>query len=467
MSSHETTGSAAERRVGTGGTFDVVVVGAGFAGLSAARALSRAGLRVVVLEARDRVGGRVMTKSVPEADTWVDLGGQWIGPTQDEIAALVSELGVETFPTWTRGDNLVAVGGKSRRYRGLIPRVSPLSLLNVGYVQLRLDRMAKRVPLDAPWRAKKAAEWDRVSLGDWLDRHVRTRTARDLLDAGLETVFATGARDFSLLHALFYIHSGKDLDMLLGTDGAAQATRVVGGMQPIAEKLAASLEVRLSCPVRRVVQDQTGVVVHHDGGEIAARHVIVAIPPKLVADIAFEPAVEGRRAELVRRMPMGAVIKCTAIYDRPFWRDQGLSGMVVSDQGPTHVVFDNTSPDKPVGVLMGFAEADEARKLGALSEEGRREAATACFARHFGERARKPLVYTDHVWETDPWSGGCYGAFMPPGVWTELGPSIRTPHGRVHWAGTETATVWSGYIDGAISSGKRAADEIIRARDGR
>lgn len=448
-------------------TVDVVVVGAGFAGLSAARALSRAGLRAVVLEARDRVGGRVMTKSLPDAGTWVDLGGQWIGPTQDEIAALVSELGMETFPTWTRGENLVVSRGKTRRYTGTIPRLSPISLLNVGWVQLALDRMSKQVPLDAPWSAKKAAEWDGKTLGDWLDRHVKSRTARNLLDAGLETVFATGARDFSLLHALFYIHSGKDLDMLLGTDGAAQATRIVGGMQPVAEKLASSLDVRLSCPVRRVVQDESGVTVHHEGGAIEARHVVVAVPPKLVAEIAFEPEVEQRRRELVRKMPMGAVIKCTAVYDRPFWRDQGLSGMVVSDEGPTHVVFDNSSPDKSVGVLMGFAEADEARKLGTLSEEARRDAATACFARHFGERARRPLAYADHVWEHDPWSGGCYGAFMPPGVWTSLGPSIRTPHGRVHWAGTETATVWSGYIDGAISSGKRAADEIVRARDGR
>lgn len=442
---------------------DVVVIGAGFAGLSAARALGKAGKKAIVLEARDRVGGRVMTKTLAGGGPWIDLGGQWIGPTQHEITALLSELAIETFPMWTRGENLVLVAGKARRYRGTIPKLALPSLLDVGWAQWRLDRMAKAVPLDAPWKAKKAAQWDAISLADWLDKNIRTKTARALFDAGLETIFAENGRKLSLLHALFYVHSGGNLDILLGTEGAAQATRVMGGMQPVAEKLALGLEVRLSCAARRIEQHEDGITVHHDAGSIRAARVVVAIPPKLVSEITFEPALHGPRAELVKKMPMGAVIKHQAVYDRPFWRDDRLSGMVVSDEGPIHIVFDNSLPDGMKGILIGFSEADNARKLGALPEEERRAAATACFARYFGERARKPIAYADHVWEHDPWSGGCYGAFMPPGVWTSLGPSIREPQGRVHWAGTETATVWSGYIDGAISSGKRAAAEILAA----
>lgn len=440
---------------------DVVVVGAGFAGLSAARALGRAGRRAVVLEARDRVGGRVYTTTL-EGGPFVDLGGQWIGPTQDEILALVAELGVQTFPTWTRGDNVLSLGGKARRWRGTIPRLPLASLLAVGFTQWRLERMAKKVPLDAPWTARRAREWDGMTLADLLDRYARTRPARALLEIGLETVFAAGATEMSLLHALFYIRSGRDLDMLLGTEGGAQATRITGGMQQVAEKLAAGLDVRLACPVRRVEQDADGVTVHHDGGRLRARRAIVAVPPPLASEIAFSPAL-GRRAELVERMPMGAVIKHTAVYDRPFWRDERLSGMAVSDQGPVHVVFDNSPPDGMVGVLMGFSEASAARALGKLPEEERRAEALRCFTRLFGERARHPRAYVDHVWETDPWSRGCYGAFLPPGLWTSLGPLLREPSGRVHWAGTETATVWSGYIDGAIRSGKRAAAEIVSA----
>lgn len=440
---------------------DCVVVGAGFAGLSAARELTKAGLSTLVLEARERVGGRVYTKEL-EGGLQVDLGGQWVGPTQEHLLALIAEHGVRTFDTWTKGDNLVVVRGKARRYRGTIPRLDVLSLLNVGWAQWRLERMSKQVPLDAPWRAPRAAQWDARTLGEWLDVHVKRRTARNLLDAGLESVFATNARDMSLLHALFYIHSGKDLDMLLGTEGGAQQTRVEGGMQRVAEKLASGLDVRLSCPVRRLEQGQ-GVTVHHDGGSVRAARVIVALPPKLVAQLSFTPALSGPRAELVSKMPMGAVIKCTAVYERPFWRDLGLSGMCVSDQGPVHVSFDNSPSGAEVGILMGFCEADEARKLGKLSLEARREAAVACFVRAYGEGAQHPIAYTDHVWEDDEWTGGCYGAFMPPGVWTALGPTIREPAGSIHWAGTETATHWSGYIDGAISSGLRAAAEVRAA----
>jgi monoamine oxidase len=446
-------------------TVDVVVIGAGFAGLSTARALRDAGLRVVVLEARDRCGGRVYTTNV-EGGPWVDLGGQWAAPTQHHLMDTLRELGVRTFPTWGKGDNLLVVGGKTTRYRGTIPRLPILSLLNVGWAQWRLERMSKEVPLDAPWNAPRAKEWDARSLADWLDANLKTKTARDLLEAGLESVYAASARDISLLHALFYIHSGGNLDILLGTEGGAQATRVDGGMMQVATKLAEGLEVRLSSPVRRIEHGDSGVHVHFDGGSLRASRVVVAVPPKLVAAIAFEPALTGKRAELVEKMPMGAVIKCTAIYSEPFWRSEGLSGLCVSDRGPIHVSFDNSPPEGKPGVLMGFAEADNARRLGKLSQTERRAEAIACFVRCYGERARTPTDYTDHVWENDPWSGGCYGAFMPPGVWTSLGPSLREPIGRIHWAGTETATVWSGYIDGAISSGKRAAKEILsKARD--
>jgi monoamine oxidase len=446
--------------------FDAAVIGAGFAGLSAARRLSEAGVSACVLEARDRVGGRVYTRTL-DGGPWVDLGGQWVGPTQDHILALIDELGVRTFPTWTTGDNLVHVHGAQKRYRGTIPRLGLFSLLNVGWAQWRLERMSKSVPLDAPWEAPHAAEWDARTLESWLEANLVNVTARKLFEAGLETVYAASARDMSLLHALFYIHSGKDLDTLFGTEGGAQATRVSGGMQQVAERLANliedKVELRLRSPVRRIEHEGDGVVVHHDGGSVRARRAVVAIPPKLAASLAFDPPLEGRRAELVKKMPMGAVIKCTAIYERPFWRDRGLSGMSLSDVGPVHIAFDNSPPEGRPGVLMGFVEADHARTLGKLSEAERRDAAVTCFARCYGDGALHPIAYADHVWEHDEWAGGCYGAFMPPGVWTSLGPSIREPAGPIHWAGAETAAVWNGYIDGAISSGIRAADEVVRA----
>jgi monoamine oxidase len=234
-------------------------------------------------------------------------------------------------------------------------------------------------------------------------------------------------------------------------------------MQGVAERLAVGLDVRLGCPVRAIEHDAAGVTVAHDGGSLCAARAIISIPPGLIGAIRFTPALTGARAALIAGMPMGAVIKCTAIYARPFWRDAGLSGLVLSDQGPIHVSFDNSPPAAERGIIMGFAEADEARRLGKLTLAARREAAVACFVRAYGPAAADLVDYADHVWEHDEWSGGCYGAFAPPGLWTSAGPAIREPVGAIHWAGTETATRWSGYIDGALSSGLRAAAEVEAA----
>lgn len=438
---------------------DVVVLGAGFAGLAAARELVDAGRDVVVLEARDRVGGRVYTTTLDDG-TWVDLGGQWLGTGQERLVHWLGRYAIETYPTWTAGENVLLFRGKRTRYRGTIPRLPLLALLGVGWAQARLDWMAKKVPLDAPWKAKDAAAWDAVSFGAWVREHVGNTQARELLAIGMETVFAENADNYSLLHALFYIRSGLGTDSLLGTEGGAQETRVKGGMQRLAEAMAEGLVVRKSCPARRVEWGDD-VVVHADGVVVRARRAVVALPPPLANEVEFVPALPRSRAALHEGMPMGAAGKCVAVYDTPFWRDDGLSGMVVSDEGPCHVTFDSSPADGRPGVLLGFVEGDGARALGRLGEADRRAKVLACFAKYFGARALAPRQYAEKLWEHDAWARGCYGAFCPPGLLTQHGAALRAPTGPLHWAGTETATVWSGYIDGALQSGERAAREIL------
>lgn len=437
---------------------DVVVVGAGFAGLAAARSLVDEDRRVVVLEARDRVGGRVYTTTLDDG-TWVDLGGQWLGRGQDRLVHWLGRYGLETYPTWTTGDNVLDFRGKRTRYRGTIPKLPWLALLGVGWAQLRLDRLAQQIPLEAPWQAKGAAALDAQSFGDWVRAHVGNEQARALLELGMETVFAENADRYSLLHALFYIRSGLGTDSLMGTVGGAQETRVRGGMQRLADAMADGLDVRLRAPVRRVTWGD-GVEIEAEGVRVRAARAVVALPPPLAHALAFSPALPPSRATLHAEMPMGAAGKCVAVYDTPFWRADGLSGLVLSDEGPCHVTFDSSPEDGP-GVMMGFVEGDGARTFGKLPEEARRAAVLECFARHFGPRARAPRRYVDKLWEHDEWAQGCYGAFAPPGLLTRHGAALRTPVGPLHWAGTETGTVWSGYIDGALQSGERAAREIL------
>jgi monoamine oxidase len=443
---------------------DVAIVGAGIAGLVAARDLVAAGNEVVVLEARDRVGGRVLNHELSDG-TVVELGGQWIGPTQLRMAKLTAELGLETFPTHDTGEHLLRVGGRRIRYRTR-PRLGPLVLADIAQAQIRFDRLAARIPLEVPWTADRARDLDTQTFETWIRRNTRTGTGREMLRLYAEGVFAAEASDFSLLHALFYTHSGGGVDALAGTHGGAQQDRFVGGSQLVPIRLAERLgdRVRLGAPVRRIEQRATDATVVGDEVQVTAARVIVAVPPTIAGRIVYDPPLPGVRDQLTQRVPAGSVIKCHAVYDTPFWRDDGLTGQATGDGGPAKVVFDNSPPAGTPGVLLAFLEGAAARRLNRVDPDERRAAVVGSLVDFFGPRAAEPVEFVDLDWTEEEWTRGCYGAHFPPGVWTQYGSVLRAPVGRVHWAGTETATVWSGYMDGAVQSGERVAAEVVRAR---
>jgi monoamine oxidase len=362
---------------------DVTVVGAGLAGLMAARVLRSQGVDPLVLEARSRVGGRVVNESLGDNKV-VELGGQWIGPTQKKLIALAADLGVPTFPTYDKGRHLMEMSGRVVSYSGslteariglvrdLAHAVSPIALADFEQARARLDRMALQVPLEAPWEAKHAMKRDGQTFATWIGRNSATRGARKLFELATEAVWAAEPADVSLLHVLFYTHSGGGFNTLVGTDGGAQQDRFHGGSQRIAELLAAELgaeRVHLDSAVTRIEHDEDRVIIHIDRGAagamaVQAKRVIVAIPPTLAGRISYDPPLPGRRDQLTQRMPQGTVIKTMAVYDRPFWREDGLSGQAVSETGPARVVFDNSPPDGKPGVLLGFLEGRLARQWG-------------------------------------------------------------------------------------------------------
>ncbi|MCS7208720.1 MAG: FAD-dependent oxidoreductase, partial [Fimbriimonadales bacterium] len=407
--------------------------------------------------------GRLLRHEVAP-NCWIDLGGQWLGPTQDRAYALAKRLGVCLFPTYAEGESLLCFGGQVRRYAGTIPKLGLLPLLDFGSAIAALDRMAQQVPLDAPWRAPRAAEWDSITFASWAERAMRTRIGRWGMKLFAEAVFAAEPFEFSLLHALFYIHSGGGVERLTGTRGGAQQDRFAEGAQSLALRLAESLGERvvLGQPVRQIAQCNDLVqATTQQGITYTARALIAAVPPTLAGRIEYDPPLPPARDQLTQRLPNGSVIKCFALYDRPFWREQGLSGFVTSDLEPLHLVFDNSPPDGSCGILLGFMEGAAARQMSAAGADARRTAALRCLACYFGERAAKPELYLDHDWSAEAWSRGCYGAHFPPGAWTQFGHALRQPVGRIFWAGTETATCWMGYINGAIESGERAAHEVL------
>jgi len=442
---------------------DVCVVGAGFAGIGAARRLARHGRSVAVLEARPRVGGRTWTER--RGGVALDRGGAWLAPQHHAAFGLVGELGVQTYKTYVAGMHLLAGDGSVRRYRGLIPRISPRAVLSIALAQLRVDRMARTVPLEAPWAARRASRWDSRSVGAWLREHrVHTQIGNDLFEMAVRGLFAApDMDDVSLLNLLFLVRAHGRIENLFSIEGGAQENLVNGGLGALAEKAAHELgdAVHLDAPVRSITQADDRVVV--DGGRLAvtARFAVVAVPPALALEIAFDPPLPDARRNLYRQAVAGVETKTLVVYDEPFWRADGMSGQSAGPGSAAEVTIDASPSSGTPGVLASFTFGRVARRVDAVSESERRALVLDALVERFGQRASSPVDVVETAWWDERWSRGCSMAHFPPGVLGRYGTLLRAPFGRVHWAGTETATVSYGAVDGALRSGERAATEIV------
>jgi monoamine oxidase len=224
--------------------------------------------------------------------------------------------------------------------------------------------------------------------------------------------------------------------------------------------------VRLGTPVRRVEQEGDAVRVVADGVEVEAQRLVVAVPPAIAGRIGFDPPLSAQRQQLEQQMRPGALTKCIALYEEPFWRADGLSGESVTDAGPVTLTFDCSPRDGSAGMMLGFVGGPEAREMAAMAAADRQAAVLACFERLFGPRAARPVGYVERAWAAEEWSGGGPTSNFGPGGWSECGQALREPIGRIHWAGTETATIWSGYMEGALQAGDRVAAEVLSQLEG-
>jgi monoamine oxidase len=454
---------------------DVAVVGAGFAGLTAALRIREAGRSVIVLEARNRVGGRALNAPIPGGEI-TERGATFIGPTQDHIAKLASDFGVGTFPTYDTGDNVYVRDGNRSTYSDTGPTGTappdPVILPDLALVVQQLDQMSTEVPVDAPWSSPKAAEYDAQTLESWINGHSVTPQFRELVPAATRPIFGAEPRELSLLYTLFYIAaSGNEqnpgtFERNFNTRDGAQMFRFAGGSQMIALRMARRLgkkRVLLKRPVRRIIQRRHGVVIQAKRLRVRAKQVIVALPPTLAGRIDYRPGLPAERDQLTQRMPQGNLTKVAVVYERPFWRDAGLTGTAVSTDGFVNATFDDSPQGGAPGVIFGFVGGDKSRIFNQMSEADRRSAVLAQFTQFFGPAASNPIGYLESNWAGERWSRGCPVAIPGPGVLTAYGPALRAPVGRIHWAGTETSTYWNGYMDGAVRSGERAAAEVLAA----
>ncbi|MDQ4117155.1 MAG: FAD-dependent oxidoreductase [Actinomycetota bacterium] len=454
---------------GSADVVDVVVAGAGLSGLTAAHRLVERGLSVRVLEAGDRVGGRTLDLEVADGVV-TEAGGQWIGKRHERMFALLDELGVATFDTHTTGETIYLHRGRRKTFGGTIPPMRPPAMVDFAQAQWRLERMARQVPVAAPWAAAKATEWDGMTIGHWLDRHCHVDESRDMFTFGFTLTFCEDPHRISLLKVLHQIATSGGIEFMLNTEDGAQETRIAGGSRAPTRAIAGRLgdRVVLDSPVTEIRQDGDGAFVRSTRADLRCRQVIVAMTPADADRIRFAPDLPVRRAALQRAWHSGAETKLFAVYDRPFWRDRGLNGAAVTDLPIAHYVVDNSPPDAAVGILLSFlgtagAGAGFTWQDRILDDAATREAAFLDdLVTLFGPEAGRPVRVLEHSWVGLPWIAGCAGC-ATPGVLTAYTDARTTPVDRIHWAGAEAAPEFESYLEGAVRAAERAVDEVVDA----
>lgn len=443
--------------------FDCVVVGGGFAGLSAAAELVAGGKDVIVLEARDRIGGRV--HSYWADGQIIEVGGQWISPGNEQMHALVSESGLELVGP-QEGSLLIRSQGAVFRSQSATDRahaLSPFEMADLGQGVLRFRRLADRAASDTTWATANAA-WLGQPLSRWVKTNLRTPAAQQDFNEVLASISETSG-DISLGQALQTSINGTDLEGLFAVSGGLKLRRVVGGMHQLADHLAGQVgtdRIRFNTVVTGIDLGPTGVSVRtSDEQTIEARTVLVTLPPWLALQLDYNPPLAAWRHEAGQRTSPGGAIKAFVVYPTPWWRETGLSGQMSADEGSVRVTFDITEPDGP-GVLLGFFEGAEAAAMSKVSRSIRERAFIDSLAAVFGEVARQPHVYIDYDWVTDPYALGCHTPHFSPGIWSVSGQLLAEAAGPVHFAGAEYASKYNGYLEGALRSGRDEAKTILR-----
>ncbi|WP_436863510.1 flavin monoamine oxidase family protein [Acinetobacter haemolyticus] len=441
--------------------WDVVIIGAGLAGLKAATELTKNGKEVLVLEARDRVGGRSMAGEI--CGKTIDLGGQWVGPEQKILLAQAKELGVETYPQYTQGKSLLSRNYSLTSYKSDIPKLPILTLIELLLINFKWNRDMRHLNNKSTKYIKKL---DSITVENWIERKVKTDAARDFIRTITRAFFCCESTEISYLFFLDLLKKGHGFFTMIGVKGGAQQDKFLGGAWKISKLIAEELtdNILLNSPVVSIEQNDLNVQVFTENKGFVAKNVIVTTPPPLTLSINFQPPLPHKKFHLLNQMKMGSVIKVHFAFKDPFWRRQGLNGSVASTDHHLSIVFDQTPNDESIGILVGLIEGNHAIELSRLDKESRKKKIIDDLIYYFGNSAANPIEYIEQDWIKEKWSQGGYAAYMPPNVMSSCGEDISIPTGLIHWAGTETATEWMGYLDGALQSGIRAAQEIINVQ---
>jgi putrescine oxidase len=450
---------------------DVVIVGAGPSGLTAARELKKAGLTVAVLEARDRVGGRTWTDTIDGA--MLEIGGQWVSPDQTVLMETLEELGLEMYSRYREGESIyIGADGTHSRYTGASFPVTESTAVEMDKLTAILDELAAEIGAEEPWAHPKARELDTISFHHWLRQNSPDEEACNNIGLFIAGGMLTKpAHAFSALQAVLMAASAGSFTNLTDEDFILDK-RVIGGMQQVSLRIAAELgdDVVLDSPVRTInweAADDGGhcVSVESDRATVNARFVIMAVPPNLYSRVSFNPPLPRRQHQMHQHQSLGLVIKVHAVYETPFWRDKGLSGTCFGAGSLVQEVYDNTNYGDTRGTLVGFVSDEKADAMFELGEEDRKAAILDSIAEYLGDEARNPSVFYLSDWGSEEWTRGAYAASYDLGGLSRYGKDQHAAVGPIYWSSSDLAAEGYQHVDGAVRMGKKTAARIIAAND--
>ncbi|KAL4809837.1 hypothetical protein BDV18DRAFT_166589 [Aspergillus unguis] len=447
---------------------DVVIIGAGLAGLNAALELQKAGVSFVILEARDRVGGKTWSPAIPgDEGGVVDLGAAWINDVNQQRAySLARKFGAEFLEQNTTGRCVLQdAGGKISTFEyGELPKFDTAIAHDVARIRDMVEADCQTLDPVRP----RNAEWDSLTFEAYLKSRGASKEALATATVWTRAMLGHDPRDISALYFLTYCRSGGGLlQMRSDRKGGGQHLRLREGMQSIASGIAKTLpeqSIQLSSPVSSIIQSPSGVEVVTNKS-IFARKAIITVPTPVLKTITFSPALTPAKKLWAESSIYGYYTKAMMIFRTPFWVEKGYCGLIQSFTGPASVIRDTSSLPDQKYVLTCFMSGDPGREWASLSTGDREKALITQIGKLFNaesEASRDFVQMVTYEWCNDPYSGwGCPCIALTPGVLDAVGEAAREQDGNLHFAGTETARVWRGYMEGALESGERAAGEVV------